>query len=59
MKDYQNIAKQFADKHGFDIVRPCAEHNGYSYFHLDFSKRPRYTGHPHVVKSAPQGKLLW
>lgn len=57
MKDYQNIAKQFADKHGFDIVRPCAERKGYSYFHLDFSTKPRYTGHPHVVKISTTGKI--
>lgn len=56
--NYQNIAKQFAEKHGFDIVRHCAERNGYSYFQLDFSKKPRYTGHPHVVKISSTGEIL-
>ena len=58
MKDYRNMAKQFADEHGFDIVRPCTEHSGYSYFQLDFSNRPRYTGHPHIIKISSTGKIL-
>jgi len=57
MKDYQNIAKQFATKHGFDIVHYCSEVNGYSYFLLDFSDKPHYTGHPHVVKISTTGKI--
>lgn len=58
MKNYLNIAKRFADKHGFDIVKTCAERNGFSYFHLDFSGRTRYTGHPHIIKISTTGKVL-
>lgn len=58
MKDYQDIAKQYAAKHGCDIVQPTtAERNGYRYFHLDFTGRPRYTGHPHIIKISPAGKV--
>ena len=58
MKDYNDIAKQYAAQHGFDIVQPsAAERNGYRYFHLDFTGRPRYTGHPFIIKISPAGKV--
>ena len=57
MKDYQKIAKQYAEQHGCDIVQPSAERGGYRYFHLDFTGRPRYTGHPHIIKISPTGKV--
>lgn len=58
MTDYNDIAKQYAAQHGFDIVQPsAAERNGYKYFHLDFTGRPRYTGHPHIIKINPSGKV--
>ena len=58
MADYQDIVKQFADKHGFAIVHFCLEYDGLRYFHLDFSNRPRYTGHPHIVKVNDIGELI-
>ena len=58
MADYQDIVKQFADKHGLDIVHFCLECDGLRYFHLDFSNRPRYTGHPHIIKISSTGKIL-
>ena len=58
MKDFQEIAKQFAAKQGCDIVQPStAERNGYRYFCLDRSDRPRYTGNPYVIKISPAGKI--
>lgn len=57
MKDYNDIAKQYAERHGCDIVQPSAERGGYRYFHLDFTGRPRYTGHPHIIKISPAGKV--
>lgn len=58
MKDYQDIAKQYADKQGCDIVQPTsAERNGYKYFHLDRSVRSRYTGNPYIIKISPSGKV--
>lgn len=58
MKDYQDIAKHYADKQGCDIVQPTsAERNGYRYFYLDRSDRPRYTGHPYIIKISPAGKV--
>ncbi len=57
MKDYQDIAKQYAAKHGCDIVQPTtAERNGYKYFYLDYSVRPRYMGHPYIIKISPSEK---
>ena len=58
MGRYQDIVKRFAEKHGFDIVRFCIECVGLRYFHLDFSTRPRYTGHPHIVKVDDAGELI-
>ena len=58
MIDYQKIAKQYADKQGYDIVQPTsAERNGYRYFYLTQAVRPRYLGHPHIVKISPSGKV--
>lgn len=58
MKDYNDIAKQYAAQHGCNIVQPStAERNGYKYFHLDYTGRPRYTGHPHIIKISPAGKV--
>ena len=58
MKDYQKIAKEYADKQGCDIVQPTsAERNGYRYFYLDRSVRPRYTGNPYIIKISPSGKV--
>ena len=50
MVDCQKIAEQYAQEHKCDIIEPSAEHNGYKYFHIDYTGRARYTGHPHIIK---------
>ena len=58
MVDYQKTAKQHANEQGCDIVQPTyAERNGYWYFYLDRSDRPRYTGHPYISQISPVGKV--
>ncbi len=57
MKDYNDIAKQYSEKHGYDVIRPSAERNRYRYFHVDYSVRPRYLGHPHIIKISSTGKI--
>lgn len=58
MKDYNEIAKQYAAKQGCDFVQPTtAERNGYRYFYLNRTVRPRYMGHPHIIKISPAGKV--
>ncbi len=56
MIDYIKIAKEYAAEHKCDIVQPSVERNGYKYFHLDFTGRPRYTGLPNIIKISPSGK---
>jgi hypothetical protein len=58
MKDYQKIAKEYADEQGCDIVQPTsAERNGYRYFYLTKTVRPRYLGHPHIIRISPTGNV--
>ena len=54
---FYDIAKKYAAEHNCDIVEPCTERNGYMYFHLDYTGRARYTGHPHIIKISPTGKV--
>lgn len=56
--EYEDIIIPFANKHHFDIVHFCAKQNGYAYFHLDFTGRPRYTGLPHIIKVNATKKIL-
>lgn len=57
MKDYNDIAKHYAERNGYSIVRPAAERSGYRYFHVDYTDRPRYMGHPCIIKISPAGKV--
>lgn len=59
MPNYNEIARRFAIKQGCDVVQPTtATRNGYRYFYLDCSERPRYTGNPYIIKVSPTGKVL-
>lgn len=57
MKNYNDIAKQYAERNGYSIVRPSAERSGYRYFQVDYADRPRYLGHPHIIKISSAGKV--
>lgn len=57
MSKLQDVVNLYAEKHGYDIVNPSAERGGYRYFHLDYTGRPHYTGHPCIVKVSPKGKV--
>ena len=60
MVDCKMIAEQYAQEHKCDIIEPSAEHNGYKYFHIDYTGRARYTGHPHIIKiKKATGKVQW
>ena len=49
--------RKYATENHCDIVEPCTESKGYAYFHLDYTGRARYTGHPHIIKISPTGKV--
>lgn len=49
--------KKYAQEHGCDIIKRCIKNKGYTYYFLDFSNRPHYTGHPHIVKISPKGVI--
>jgi hypothetical protein len=57
MSKLQDTVNQYAKQHGCDIVQPSAERGGYHYFHLDYAGRQHYTGHPHIIKVSPKGKV--
>ena len=57
MNDCDEIAKQYAHENGYDILHASVAHNGYRYFHLDYTGRARYTGHPRVIKINTSGKV--
>ena len=50
-----NVARRYAAEHKCDIIRPSVEHNGMSYFLVDYTGRARYTGHPHIIKISSTG----
>ncbi|MBR6551114.1 MAG: hypothetical protein IKT71_07945 [Paludibacteraceae bacterium] len=53
-----NIAKKHAAKTGMDVVRPCVKVRGWSYYHLNYSVRPRYLGLPIIIKISKKGKIV-
>lgn len=57
MIDFENIAKKYAEEHKCNIVQPSIKRNGYMYFHIDYTGRARYTGHPHIIKISSTGKV--
>lgn len=44
------IIKKYARENKFDVIYPSMELNGYAYFRLDYQHKPKYTGHPIIVK---------
>ena len=57
MIDYNKIAKKYAKEHQCDILHQSAERNGDRYFYLNHKVRPRYMGHPHIIKVGPTGEV--
>lgn len=53
----KKIAEEYANKGGHDIVTHCASKNGYEYFRLNYSERPKYLGLPLVIKIDLNGKI--
>ena len=58
MVNHQDIAEKYAKEHGCDIVEPAARRDGYSYFHIDYTGRSHYTGHPHIIRISPKGRSI-
>jgi hypothetical protein len=44
------IIKKYARENNFDVIYPSIQLDGYAYFRLDYQHKPRYTGHPIIVK---------
>ena len=54
----QDIADRYARRNGFDKAELCAVRDGVAYFHLMWEPRPKYSGHPNVIRISPTGKIL-
>ncbi len=50
--------KRYATHHEYDIISEPLEINGGVYYHLNKSIRPRYLGHPCVVKINKSGRVV-
>lgn len=48
----------YATQHEYDIISEPLEINGGVYYHLNKSVRPRYLGHPCVVKINKSGRVV-
>jgi len=53
----QDIADKYAKRNGFDTAELVAVRDGVAYYHLDWKVRPRYTGHPNVIKIGTTGRV--
>ena len=49
--------RKYATENHCDIVKPSIESKGYMYFYLNMTVRPRYLGHPHIIKISQTGKV--
>ena len=56
--DKQDIADKYAKSNGFDSAELVAVKDGVAYYFLDWKNRPRYTGHPNVIKISHTGKTI-
>ena len=53
----QDIADRYAKSNKFDTAELVAVKDRMAYYRLDWESRPRYTGHPCVIKISPSGKV--
>ena len=53
----QEIADRYARCNGFDTAEYVAVKNGFAYFLLKWNPRPKYTGHPNVIKISQTGAI--
>ena len=58
MTNKQDIADRYAAKNGFDVASLVATKDGWAYYRLGWNNRPRYTGHPCVIKISHTGNVL-
>lgn len=56
--DKEVIAEQYAKSVGKQVVEFCVNSDKYSYYRIDYSVRPRYIGHPHVIKIDNKGGIV-
>lgn len=57
MNNFPKAILDEARNNGFDKVTFCTESNGYKYYRFNSSNRPRYTGHPIVIKLKLNGTI--
>lgn len=57
MKRLNDIAMQNAKELGYDIVYPAGERDGYHYYRFDYANRPKYLGHPYVIRISSLGDI--
>lgn len=55
--DKDAIARQYAATIGKQIAEFCVTKGEDSYFRIDYAVRPRYLGHPHVIKISDNGDI--
>ena len=56
--DKDAIARQYAITKGKEIVELCVIKGEYSYYRIDYAIRPRYLGHPHIIKIDNNGEVI-
>ena len=56
--DKDAIARQYAATIGKQIAEFCVTKGEYSYYRIDYAVRPRYLGHPHIIKIDNNGEVI-
>lgn len=57
-EEKQSLAQAYGNKHGYDIVTPAGERNGYAYYDItNKSLISRKTGLPHILKINDAGRI--
>ena len=54
----QDLADRYAKDNGFDQAELVAVKDDMAYFHLMWVPRPKYTGHPNVIKISQTGEII-